>query len=606
VLAAFLVATSNGCTSTQHFNIACPNPYSLTLFLFPVLSAIYQVPLTKCTSRGQTVIHLAAEQGRIEALQWLLSEECVAYKEMREIAKVAVTKRGLSALHLAAMNGHLIVCDYLVKPGIVGAVLGKDPEIDRRVVQISERTGHHDVAVFLISTFASLFTENSLKQKGGSTSGSAAEEDGHDETRHQQHHQQFDGGGVQRRVMLNPKLGMKFIAATRSGDVQKMEKIYAKMRNSCNLPAEHTLPISSPAVSLLTTSVPPLVIPLAMSTAATSSSSDPAGQTPQTPPKMMQRSFSSPGDPTPNASAPSVFDIFGISHDEASTIPLPGGSSGGGGGGGGAAAAPKAEVGKVALNDVLDLTSSVKSLLVDKERPSVATYSRAESADLLRKFQLMYPEASSTSKNIKSKKEKREEKKFKKAKEAEDVRDHDDEWQNDTMVRAQSFADRSTSSLSGEIFVNSRGEMTSLQLFDLDANGVGSPMSSPVPTMVPSSIDQQPPDLSIPGYHVDDSSGGEQAPSPLDWVANNGWTALMEAAHEGNQEVFYVNESIMQPFILSIQLVLMMMVFGFIELGLCLAHRTWCLIEYSIKKRVYGNTCSCETGELGFFFFFST
>jgi hypothetical protein len=66
---------------------------------------------------------------------------------------------------------------------------------------------------------------------------------------------------------------------------------------------------------------------------------------------------------------------------------------------------------------------------------------------------------------------------------------------------------------------------------------------------------------------------------------------------------FIMNESIMQPFILSIQLVLMMMVCGFIELGLCLAHRTWCLIEYSIKKRVYGNTCSCETGELGFFFF---
>jgi len=83
-------------------------------------------PLTLLTRRGHSVVHLAAEQGRTNALAYLLNfptvtvpgtgapppsaddrEPCPAAEAFRLSAPVAETAKGLTALQLAVQNGHL-------------------------------------------------------------------------------------------------------------------------------------------------------------------------------------------------------------------------------------------------------------------------------------------------------------------------------------------------------------------------------------------------------------------------------------------------------------------------------------------------------------------
>lgn len=60
------------------------------------------------TSYGNTALHLAAQEGKLDVVQYLCTKE-------KKVKPLAFTNHGETALHYAAQWGHLAVCKFLIE-----------------------------------------------------------------------------------------------------------------------------------------------------------------------------------------------------------------------------------------------------------------------------------------------------------------------------------------------------------------------------------------------------------------------------------------------------------------------------------------------------------
>jgi hypothetical protein len=92
------------------------------------------------TPNGQDIIMLAAANGRLELLRYFIGKLGIP-------ASPATDRDGLTALHLAATEGHLRVVEYLLEQGTVAGLKSDDGQ---DAATIAARSGHLKVVEFLM------------------------------------------------------------------------------------------------------------------------------------------------------------------------------------------------------------------------------------------------------------------------------------------------------------------------------------------------------------------------------------------------------------------------------------------------------------------------